>query len=551
MLTLDKKHNPLENKELIASYFSQKQNMKNVIGQTDTLFQELKPLPAVLHSSLFSLKKLLHSFPRILLSTSWDKHLEDMPMVETDGQDTIFPSWKKELDQEFSRLQNEITREVNVKEFGAAGDGVTDDTEAFKKAIGHGKVKVIVPEGVFITKGIRLPSWTMLVGSGKGTTVIKLHDRAPRSRQLLTNSGRWRGNHHVFVQGMSLDWNVERLGPNKRTASGNNQSSCLTFAHVIYGWVKDVEGINPGLHCFDVSSAVYTYFGDGTRARRSSRYIWLDQLNGYGFGDDGITTHHSDNILISNCHMCDPSGRAHKEGFSNSNGIEVDDGSRNVTLVNNSTTRCFGGVEIKAHYNSAAASNTQIIGHLSIHDNRSYNFRHIGHHIETDPESMTAYNIKASHIVAAAPIRTPLYKDSTPRAMVISAYRNVVINHFTVVGDPDYDYRGEPVIAVQYRSRNIILNRLDIKHFKTAGEDIKVFGGSHGADAVEIRNVTIQDSAPTALHIGPGIQQIKISNVQAVCEKGREGLVARQSEPKISEFHALGYKTPIAVGNQT
>ena len=31
---------------------------------------------------------------------------------------------------------------------------------AFKKAIGNGRVKVIVPEGVFITKGICLPSWT-------------------------------------------------------------------------------------------------------------------------------------------------------------------------------------------------------------------------------------------------------------------------------------------------------------------------------------------------------------------------------------------------------
>ena len=94
--------------------------------------------------------------------------------------------------------------------------------------------------------------------------------------------------------------------------------------------------------------------------------------------------------------MCDPSGRSHKKGFSNSNGIEVDDGSRNVLLVHNSSARCFGGVEIKAHQNSSAASNVQIVGHISVNDNRSYNFRHIGHHKSTDAKSKTAFNIQAS-----------------------------------------------------------------------------------------------------------------------------------------------------------
>ncbi|WP_062238120.1 glycosyl hydrolase family 28-related protein [Fictibacillus sp. FJAT-27399] len=549
MLHLDKNHNPQENKELIASFSENKEDLKSLLNQTDNLFQELNPLPEPTHFPSFSFKNLLHGLPKILLSTAWHKNKEPLPQIVTDQEGGIYPDWKKKLDQAFIQLQREIEQEKNVRDYGAAGDGITDDTEAFKKAIGNGNVKVVVPAGVYVTRGIRLPSYTMLIGEGKGATTIKLHDKAPRSRQLLTNSSHWKGNHHIYVQGMSLDWNVERLNPNKKTASGNNQSSCLTFAHVSFGWVKEVEGINPGLHCFDVSSAVYTYFGDATRARRSSRYIWLDQLNGYGFGDDGITTHHSDNILISNCHLCDPSGRAHKEGFSNSNGIEVDDGSRNVMLLNNSTTRCFGGVEIKAHHNSAAASNTQIIGHISINDNRSYNFRHIGHHVETDPESKTAFNIKASHIVAVAPIRTPLYRDSTPRAMVISAYKNVAINHFTVIGDSEYDYRGEPVIAVQYRSRNIILHHLNIRDFKTAGADIKVFGGPHGADSVEIRKVKIQNSAPTAVYIGSNIQSIRIGDVQAVCEKGNKGLVVDHSNAKIEDFHSLGYKTPISIVN--
>jgi len=259
------------------------------------------------------------------------------------------------------------------------------------------------------------------VGAGKGKTTIKLHDIAPKGARLITNANHWKGNHHLIVQGMTLDWNVERLGDVKKTSTWGNHSSCLTYANVTYCWVKDVEGVNPGLHCFDISSTQYNYAGDGFRARGGSSYIWLDGLTGYGFGDDGITTHHSDYIFISNSHMCDPSGRAHQAGFSNSNGFEVDDGSRNVLLVNNSSARCFGGVELKAHQNSSAASNIQILGHISVNDNRSYNFRHIGHHKSTDTESKSAYNIMAVNLAAIKPIFTDLYKYSTPRGLVVSA----------------------------------------------------------------------------------------------------------------------------------
>jgi hypothetical protein len=242
--------------------------------------------------------------------------------------------------------------------------------------------------------------------------------------------------------------------------------------------------------------------------------VWLENLNGYGFGDDGITTHHSEYIYIAHSHMCDPSGRAHRKGFSNSNGFEIDDGSRNVVLVNNSSARCFGGVEIKAHQNSSAAANVQIVGHISINDNRAYNFRHIGHHKSTDPESKTAYNITATNLAAIAPIFTDLYLDSSPRGLVVSAYKNVVINHFTLIGNPEYDYKNNPVIAVQYRARNIVLNEITLQDFKKAGADIKVFGGENKAEGVQISNVLVDKGASKAIKIGSGIQNITVKNIK-------------------------------------
>jgi hypothetical protein len=538
MIDLDKRHDPANNAKLISELLGNSKDLQSFVNETDKIFHLICNTHPENRPPF--LKKILNLAAK---TTSYSKPF----LTYVDNDRNLYPEWKKQMDHEYTRLLAKIKREVSIEDFGAVGDGKTDNTEAFKKAFGNGRVMVRIPEGVFITKAIRLPSWTCLIGEGKGITTIKLHDDAPVSARLVTNANHWLGNHHIFIKDMSLDWNVERLKHVEKTSTWGNHSSCLTFAHVIFGWVRNVEAINPGLHCFDVTSTRYNYSGDGYRARHRSKYVWLDHLNGFGFGDDGVTTHHSDFVLISNCHMCDPSGRAHKKGNSNSNGIEIDDGSKNILLINNSTARCFGGVEIKAHEDSSAASNVQIVGHLSVNDNRSYNFRHIGHHKQSDPESKTAYNIKAANLISFAPIFSDLYRDSQPRGLVVSAYKNVVINNFLLVGDPNYDYKGNPVIAIQYRARDVVLNNLTIKNFNKAGADIKVFGGDQRADHIWISNTKITDSAKQGISIGKGIKNIKISQVQVFGTNGTIGLKSDTPCIDISEYKSDGFEKSVQI----
>ncbi|WP_040206095.1 glycosyl hydrolase family 28-related protein [Neobacillus jeddahensis] len=510
MTTFDKTHDPSINKQLLDEMTDKALDLKIVIQEAEQYLEQchntsVLPLSIQNRPRSFSEKIKEKLFRLIAKQTPLPQPTR--LVIDPDGK--VVPDWKDKLDVEYVKLQTTITTEINVVDCGAVGDGITDCTTAFKRALGRGRVKVIIPPGTYVTKGLRLPSWTYLIGSDPGNTTIKLHDQTPKGTRLITNANHWRGNHHILIEGMSLDWNVERLGDATKTSTWGNHSSCLTYANVTYGWVKNVEGINPGLHCFDVSSTLYNYGGDGYRARGGSQYIWLDLLTGYGFGDDGITTHHSDYIYISECHMCDPSGRAHRKGYSNSNGFEIDDGSRNVLLVNNSSARCFGGIEIKAHENSSAAANVQIIGHISVNDNRSFNFRHIGHHQGTDTESLTAYNIVGVNLVGIAPIFTDLYQDSTPRGLVVSAYKNVVISHFLLLGDPDYDYQGNPLIAIQYRARNIVLNQITFENFNTFGAAIKVFGGENKADSVKIH-----DCSSEKITVGSDVNDVSINKVQ-------------------------------------
>ena len=63
---------------------------------------------------------------------------------------------------------------TNVKDFGAVGDGVADDTNAIATAVALGS-QVYFPAGTYLTDQIVVTSNTMLVGDGIGSTTLKLN----------------------------------------------------------------------------------------------------------------------------------------------------------------------------------------------------------------------------------------------------------------------------------------------------------------------------------------------------------------------------------------
>ncbi|RHJ03266.1 glycosyl hydrolase family 28-related protein, partial [Bacillus sonorensis] len=289
---------------------------------------------------------LYNRFRNLVLNAD-GTNVKEVVDARVDADGNIQPLLKERLDKEYNKLLQKIKRTVNVDDFGAVPDGKTDSTEAFRKALGDGRVRVVLNSGIYIVKGIKLPSWTYLIGQGKGVTTLKLHEDTPASEWVITNADYENGNRNIFVQGMSLDWNPDRQGG--VGATGGQHSSCLTYAKVKFGWVKDVEAINAGLHGFDITAPTYDHLASTQYTKDGCRYIWLDNCVAYGAGDDGITTHYSEYIFISNSYSFDQRGTAHPKGQSNSNGIEVDDGSKHVWLINNFTSGNIRGVEVKAH----------------------------------------------------------------------------------------------------------------------------------------------------------------------------------------------------------
>lgn len=453
--------------------YRDKEQKRQAIQETEKLFRSLNSLP--------KRKKKWQDLLYLPLLTKSKIDYTVSPPVTVDHSGLISPYWKGLFTQAMKELVE--LEQVSVADFGAVGDGQTDCTEAFRRAIGKGKRRVIVPVGVYRIRGLKLPSYTALIGANTEETVLLLADEAPKKERLITNKDYWKGNHHIEIAHMTLDWNVERLSKEERTSAGGTTSSGLTLAHVQFAQIKKVKIINPGLHGIDITAIRYNYFGDGRCSVLGSRFVWVDEVEVTGFGDDGITTHHSDDLLITNSYLHHPSGRSHRTGFSNSNGIEVDDGSQHVVLANNRTAFCFGGVEIKAHETSSAASDTQIIGHYSDHDNRSYNFRHIGHHQLEDTTSQSAYGIRATYLVSDSPQYTDLYLKSTPRALVVSAYQRVAIQSFFAQAGQDEQ---DPIaISIQYRANQVKLREIRLKGYTESKKAVRVSDTTREVSIIE------------------------------------------------------------------
>ena len=118
---------------------------------------------------------------------------------------------------------------VNVKELGAAGDGVTNDTGVFNKALAicavHGGT-CLVPKGTYLisASGITSPvrSGVHLMGEGRGVSILKIAGM-PSHPFLICNGNNWSVQHLTFdMQGYVPSSNLtclHCLGDNWRVAN--------------------------------------------------------------------------------------------------------------------------------------------------------------------------------------------------------------------------------------------------------------------------------------------------------------------------------------------
>ncbi len=82
---------------------------------------------------------------------------------------------------------------INIKQFGAKGDGTTDDHEAFTKAFKTAAVTIKIPDGTYNLNGntVTVNKYTRFIGNGQKNTVVK--------------NGTVRSSHGVRAEDITFD----------------------------------------------------------------------------------------------------------------------------------------------------------------------------------------------------------------------------------------------------------------------------------------------------------------------------------------------------------
>jgi len=182
-----------------------------------------------------------------------------------------------------TNVQAQLRLTVSVTNFGAVGDGVTNDSDAINNALDFVKTNggtLFIPDGVYLCKSIRLDGNTKyysMVGGGKGAVTFKHLDGAGT---MFNDSGP--GTIGYNIQGFTLDMqNSVYLDPSANHGFAIRQRSNVSISDV---------------HVTDfASSAILIYDPDMTNLYGNNS-ITDCSCDGLGVGTNGF--------LFSNMDYC-------------------------------------------------------------------------------------------------------------------------------------------------------------------------------------------------------------------------------------------------------
>jgi parallel beta-helix repeat protein len=127
-----------------------------------------------------------------------------------------------------TNVEDKLAQYVSVKDFGAVGDGVADDTAAIQAALDSGAGAVYFPENyTYLTETVSVPSNIML--HGRGTLKLK----ANTNKWIIENADLSSGNTNIRIYDLTLDGNKD------------NQSGTSLLYGVYFSRVTDsiIEGL--------------------------------------------------------------------------------------------------------------------------------------------------------------------------------------------------------------------------------------------------------------------------------------------------------------------
>jgi polygalacturonase len=256
---------------------------------------------------------------------------------------------------------------VNVRNFGARGDGKTKDSIAFQKAfyacMTNGGGEVLVPPGNYLIGSVEMGAHTTL-RLQQGSVIIGSPDLEDYPMIPVRWEGRWEPGHRALIYATNAD-DISIVGPgtitgNPKVAAPQNPRGAVVLEPVSCNGVcwRDfsvVQGGNWATHptyCSDVIISNVTITGKRDGIDIDSCKNVLIEGCGIETSDDSISLKSgrgmqaaigrpTEDVVITNCTLVDHRFACVGIGSETSGGI------RNVTIIHCKLTSRTSGIYIK------------------------------------------------------------------------------------------------------------------------------------------------------------------------------------------------------------
>lgn len=142
---------------------------------------------------------------------------------------------------------------ANIKEFGAAGDGVTNDTSAIQDAIDAvvtaGGGTVLFPPGVYAITQVTVGSKVRLIGTGPDACTL-ISRATSNIRGMITNTDQTSGNNRIVIDGMSIirDTTAGIVGGLNEAVYMKNVEFLWIHDCIISGTASGASSLNGGVN---------------------------------------------------------------------------------------------------------------------------------------------------------------------------------------------------------------------------------------------------------------------------------------------------------------
>ena len=322
--------------------------------------------------------------------------------------------------------------EVNVKDYGALGDGIADDWATLMAALTSGARKVYAPEGLYmVSDEVKVPTGVVFYGAGIDITVVKTLPGVAPDRNTVTNAANDRTERTIYDENLCVrDMTIDGNAWERPAGATYDQGTSLKLSTVRKSRVANVRAINGPLHCLDIMGSIYqdgTYSNVNTVVTGPSHAVVLENVETEDSQrDDGITFHGSHDITMIGFR----STRTRTPG-ENSQGFEVDEGCYRITAISGYVNGWTKGYQVKGHTFTTPAYDVQLISCVAENCNIGFDIQHINPSLIPAGQTSWARNVTLTDPIVIDPKEnSPAY--SQLKSLQIAAYANVKVRNLTV-----------------------------------------------------------------------------------------------------------------------